>query len=329
MKAVQVSQFGPPSVLRLIECPDPVPGPGEVAIDVSHASVGLVDLFFRAGQFKDMQGMAQPPFVPGLEAAGRVRALGAGVTEFQIGERVVSMSAGSGTGGYASIFIAPASVMISLEKYEIDLALAVSVIPNAAMAHVALTKVACLKRGESVLIHGALGGFSSGFPGIAKLLGASRIVGTVRSSKLEAAAKTKLPYDRIVDSSNLSDALADEKFDVVINPIGGSVSTNSLALMKPGGRLIIAGNASGDWGQSVNTNDIWLANATVLGFNAGAYMSKYPEVVRPALEAARRAVADGVGFIELDLLPFEKATLAHERMESRKLNGRIVLTPAE
>ncbi|HEX4834234.1 MAG TPA: alcohol dehydrogenase catalytic domain-containing protein [Trebonia sp.] len=171
MKAVQVARFGDPSVLTVTDLPDPVPGPGQVAIDVTHAAVGLVDVFFRQGLYQDRPGMPQPPFVPGLEVAGTVRALGDGVTGLRVGEPVVSMSAG-GTGGYASAYVASADRVASTEGYGIDPALAVSVLPNAAMAHVALTRVAHLPAGESVLVHGALGGFAAAFPGIARQLGA-------------------------------------------------------------------------------------------------------------------------------------------------------------
>jgi NADPH:quinone reductase len=82
---------------------------------------------------------------------------------------------------------------VSLEGYDIDPAIAVSVIPNAAMAYAALTGVAHLLEGESVLVHGALGGLSSAFPGIAKQLGASRVVGTVRPGKLEAPTSRPTP----------------------------------------------------------------------------------------------------------------------------------------
>jgi NADPH2:quinone reductase len=235
MQAVQAISFGDPSVLTVTDLPDPKPAPGQIAIDVTHAAVGLIDVYFRQGLYKDMAGMPGLPFVPGLEVAGTVRELGEGVTGFTIGEKVVSMSAGSGVGGYASVYIAPISGVISIDGYDIDPALAVSVLPNAAMAHVALTHVVHLLEGDSVLIHGALGGFSAGFPGIARQLGASRVVGSVRASKRDAADLTKLPYDRIVDSSNLADELGDEKFDIIIDPVGGEIRTASrspLALVK-------------------------------------------------------------------------------------------------
>lgn len=327
MKAVQVVRFGDPSVLEVSNVPDPVPGAGEISIDVTHAAVGLVDVFFRQGQFKDVPGMAQPPFVPGLEVVGTVREVGAGVERLEIGDRVVAMSGGSGTGGYASIFIAQAKRCIALPEGSVSSALAVSMIPNGAMAHVALTRVARLAPGESVLIHGATGGLAAAFAAIAKQLGASRIVGTVRQSRLQAAKSTKLPYDEIVDSAMLPEALGDVKFDVVIDPVGGRSRSKSIELMRLGGRLVVVGNADGDWAHEVRTNDLWLQNKSVTGFNAGAYLQAFPELVPPALAAALQAVADGHGDIHVEELSFEQASLAHARMEGKTIEGRMVLVP--
>jgi NADPH2:quinone reductase len=318
MRAVQATAFGDPGVLAVVELPDPTPGPGQIAIDVTHSAVGLVDLFLRQGVYRDRPGMPQPPFVPGLEVAGTVRALGDGVTGFAVGEPVVSMSA-AGTGGYASVYVADVARVVSTG--DIDPAVAVSVVPNAAMAHMALSRVAHLEAGESVLVHGALGGFSAAFPGIARQLGASRVVGSVRASRL--ASVTKLPYDELVNSA----ALPDEKFDVVIDPVGGAVRTASLALLRPGGRLIVAGNASEDWEHKVDTNQLWLGSVTVAGFNAGAYTASHPQALRPGLDAAIAAVAAGLGEMEIDVLPLAEAVTAHERMERRDVAGRLVLRP--
>jgi NADPH2:quinone reductase len=326
MQAVLAAAFGDPGVLSVAGLPDPAPGAGQVSIDVTHAAVGLVDLFFRQGLYKDRPGTPQPPFVPGLEVTGTIRELGEGVTGFRVGERVVAMSQ-TGTGGYASVYVANAPLVVSVEGYGIDPAIAVSMIPNAAMAYAALTEVAHLKEGESVLVHGALGGLASAFPGVARRLGAARVTGTVLPGKLGAAKDTRLPYDRIVDSSQLPEVFGDEKFDVVIDPVGGSVRTQSLALMGPGGRLIAAGNASGDWGHTIADTQLWLGSITIAGFNAGAFLPAHPQVVRPALEAARAAVAAGLAETVVDVLPFTQAAIAHERMESRTLAGRMVLTP--
>jgi len=326
MKAVQAARFGDPAVLTIVDLPDPAPGLGQVAIDVSYAAVGLIDVFLRQGVYKDRPGMPQPPFVPGLEVAGTVRALGEGVTGFAIGEPVVTFSA-TGTGGYASVLVSDQALVVSTEGSGIDPALAVAIVPNAALAYLALANVARLSGGESILIHGALGGFAAAFPGIARQLGASRVVGSVRAGKLAAASATKLPYDQIVDSAELPGALSGQMFSVIIDPVCGAVRAQSLDLLAPGGRLLVVGNASGDWGQQIDSNRLWLGGLTVSGFNAGIYVPTHPQEVRPAVEAALKAVAAGLGDTEVDVLPFAEAVTAHERMESRALNGRIVLSP--
>ncbi|MFC0542246.1 quinone oxidoreductase family protein [Kutzneria chonburiensis] len=324
MKAVQVTRFGDPSVLAVAELPDPTPGPGQVAIDVTHAAVGLVDVYLRQGVYKHREGLPQPPYVPGLEVAGTVRALGDGVTGFAIGEPVVALS-GSGSGGYASVYVRDQAYVVSTAGYDIDPGLAVAVVPNAIMAHVALTRAARMSTGESVLIHGALGGFASAFPGMARHLGASRVVGTVRTEKF--GATTALPYDTLVDSAQLPDALAGEKFDVIVDPVGGTVRTQSLALLAPLGRLLLVGNASGDWDHRIDSNGIWYGTVSVTGFSAGAYLPSHPETIRPAAEAALTTVTAGLADTKIEVLPFADAATAHERLERHEVNGRIVLTP--
>jgi NADPH2:quinone reductase len=321
MKAVQVSRFGGPEVLTLVEMPDPEPGPGQVAIDVTHAAVGLVDVYIRQGLFGEAAGLPQPPYVPGLEIAGTVRALGEGVTGFSVGERVVSLSS-NGTGGYATVYVAARERVVSAEG--IDPALAVAVLPNAIMAHVALTRVARMAPGESVLIHGALGAFAAAFPGMARHLGAGRVVGTVRSERTGVAKATRLPYDLVVDSARLPD----EKFDVIIDPVGGDVRARSLDLLAPFGRLLLVGNASGDWDNRLPTNPVWQGNFVVAGFNAGGWFPAHPEATAPAAEAARQVVEAGLADTEIELLPLTDAATAHERLESHSANGRLVLTTA-
>ena len=262
MRAIQVSGFGPPEVLRLAELPDPAAGPGEVAIDVTHAAVGLIDVFIRQGLYRDRPGLPQPPYVPGLEVAGTVRALGEGVAGFEVGEPVVTLSAGSGAGGYAAIFVSDAAYVASLKDVSLDPALAVAVVPNGATAYLALTQIARMHDGERVLVHGALGGLAAGFPGIARQLGASRVTGTVRASDLDAAQQATLPYDEIIDSAQLPARLAGGRFDIVIDPVGGSVRTASIDLLAPGDAC--------SW--SVTLAETGITRSTATGSGGGTWL---------------------------------------------------------
>ena len=158
-----------------------------MAIDVTYAAVGLVDIYIRKGLYKDSAGLPQPPYVPGLEVAGTIRALGDGAEGFQVAEPVVTLSGTGAEGGYASVTVADAAMTVSLDGTGIGPAAAVAAVPNAATAYAALIEVAHLKPGERVLVHGALGGLASAFPGVARTLGAASVTGTARSSSPPSA----------------------------------------------------------------------------------------------------------------------------------------------
>ncbi len=126
MRAAVVTRFGGPEVFELAELPDPVPGPGQVAIDVAYAAVGLIDIYIRQGLYKDRAGLPQPPYVPGLEVAGTIRALGEGVEGFQVAEPVVTLSGTGAEGGYASVTVVDAAMTVSLDRTGIGPAAAVA-----------------------------------------------------------------------------------------------------------------------------------------------------------------------------------------------------------
>src|SRR5262249_33644715 len=156
------TRFGGPEVFELTELPDPTPEPGQVAIDVTYAAVGLIDVFIRQGRYQSRPGTPSPPYVPGLEVAGTIRAVGDGGTGFRIGEPVVTATgAGGSEGGYASVAIVDSALAVSLDGTGVDPAAAVAALPNAATAYVALTELAHFKKGERLLVNGALGGLAS------------------------------------------------------------------------------------------------------------------------------------------------------------------------
>ncbi|MFF0598669.1 quinone oxidoreductase family protein [Streptomyces antibioticus] len=327
MHAAVVTTFGSADVFELTELPAPVPGPGQVAIDVTHAAVGLIDVYLRQGLYKDQKGLPQPPYVPGLEVAGTVRALGDGVEGLRVGEPVVTLSGTGAEGGYASFAVVDAAMTVGLEGSGVDPALAVAAVPNAATAYLALTEVAHLKAGEHVLVHGALGGLASAFPGMARTLGAAGMTGTVRRPSLERARASALPYDEVLASDDFAETVGDRRFDVVVDPVGGQVRTDSLRVMAPLGRMLLVGNASGDWQHAVPTNHLWGGNLAMLGFAVGYHLPAHPEQARPAARAALEAIRQGLMPIDVQTLPLSQAGEAHRRIENGSVGGRLVLTP--
>jgi NADPH2:quinone reductase len=123
----------------------------------------------------------------GSRSPGTVRELGDGVDGLTVGEPVVTLSGSGAEGGYAAVSVVDARFAVGLGSSGVDPALAVATVPNAATAYLALTRVAHLQPGETVLVHGALGGLASTFPGVARSLRASRVVGTVRPTGLPTA----------------------------------------------------------------------------------------------------------------------------------------------
>jgi NADPH2:quinone reductase len=324
MHAMTISEFGGPQVLVPAELPDPKPGPGQISIDTSHAAVGLVDVFFRRGDRARRPGYPRPPFVPGLEVAGTVRELGDGVSDFQVGEPVVTLSQMS-LGGYATVTLADAALTVSLKGGDVDATQAVAVLPNATTAYLALTRVAHLREAEKVLVHGATGGLSAAFPAVARLLGASHITGTV-SSEARIADTAHLDYDEVVTSDQFVKVLDGRPVDVVVDPVGGDVRIASLDVLAPLGRILLLGHAARTPDSPVTGDYLWQRSAGMLGFSVGPYLHDNPSAARPAAEKVVNLLTTGRLAQRVDQLPLAQAAEAHRRLEAREVPGRIVLT---
>jgi NADPH2:quinone reductase len=324
MHAISVTAYGGPDVLQLIEAPDPVPGPGEVTIAVTHAAVGLIDGLIRSGTFADHAAVARPPFVPGLEVAGHIRALGSGVEGLTVGESVATLTLPK-LGGNAEIAVAPVALVVSLEGSGVDPAQAVAGLGNAATAYLALTRAAHLGAGETVLVHGAIGGLASAFPAVARMLGASRVVGTVRTAAKADAARA-LGLDDVIVSDDFPAGLNDEKFDVIVDPVGGDQRGESLDVLAPLGRLVVVGSAVGNTAVAVDTNRIWTSSIAVIGFSVGLVLAIDPTLGIPAGRAVLPLLAGGELSLPITELPLADAAEAHRLMDARSVVGRLVLT---
>ena len=103
--------------------------------------------------------------------------------------------------------------------------------------------------------------------------------------------------------------------------------TASIDLLAPGGRLLVVGNASGDWNHQIDSNRIWRGNLAVLGFSVGSFLPGHKDLARPAATAAIRAAVAGLARAHVETLPLSSAAIAHERLENHTVNGRLVLHP--
>ncbi|MEU6084027.1 zinc-binding dehydrogenase [Streptomyces sp. NPDC047108] len=317
-----IPRFGDAEVLAYAEAEPPTPGPGQVAIDVTHAGVNYAEILFRQGAVD-----VPLPYVPGIEAAGRVRALGDGVKDLRVGQPVTALTMTMG-GGYGEVAVTDAQLVAPLPE-EADLALMAAVPSNSTTAWLVLREVARLRKDERVLVHAAAGGVGSQLGQVAKLLGAGQVVGTVGSpEKLEKAAA--FGYDEVVLRSELPSSVKELTegwgFDVAVDPVGGTTRRESIDALAQGGRLVAMGNASGADSVHFDANELWFSGKGVLGFNLGALSGERPGAVTPVLRRVVDAVLDGGLRVEVgEVLPLRDAAEAHRRIESGRSTGKLVL----
>jgi len=324
VKALAITRFGGPEVLESVELPVPEPGDGEVTIDVAYAGANYAEVLYRRGVVD-----VPLPFVPGIEVSGRIRALGPGVRELQIGEPVAALAIVAG-GGYAEV-VRTTAMLVSRLPDGADselMALASGIPSNTTTAFIALDHVARLRKGETVLVHAAAGGVGSQLGQVARLLGASRVTGVVGSPEKREVAQG-FGYDEVIVGSVTAESSPQGGFDVILDMVGGAAREQSLESLAMGGRMVVMGNASAGEDVRLSANELWLSGKGVLGFNLAALSAAHPDAVRRALNRAVQSVLEGRVRVEIsDVLPLSDAARAHERIESRASTGKLVLDVA-
>ncbi len=284
MKAVQITSYDGPDGLSYEEIPAPEPGPGQVALDVEYAGANYVEALFAGGFVPN-----PVPWVPGIEASGRIRSLGADVDGFVVGEPVAALTINGG-GGYGQVAVTHAGLVAPLPA-GMDPALAAVVPSNTTTALIVLERIAHLSAGEHVLVHAAAGGLGSQFGQVARILGAGRVVGVV-GSEVKRQAALALGYDEVWLRDDLATA-APGQFDVIADPVAGPARQTSLGLLRLGGRLLAVGDAAQAGDQQISSNTLWFAGIGVLGFNLGALSAAEPHIVGTYLRRALALVASG------------------------------------
>ncbi len=319
MKAFQVVDFNTPATLAEID--RPVPGNGEVLVEIAACGLNFADLLMQTGQY---QATPEPPFTLGLEIAGVVRALGHGVTNLAPGDRVAMFSGSGGLAEYGC-FAAAGCQRLPDEMSYVDAA-AFQVAYGT--SHLALCHRARLQAGETVLVLGAAGGVGLTAIQIAKLCGANVIAVARGAQKLAVAAQAGA--DHLIDSDS-ADIRAQVKAlggaDVVFDPVGGAPFKAALRACKPEARIIVIGFASGEVPQ-IPANILLVKNLTVIGLYWGGYMGFAPQVLTDSLAALMRWYSQGKLRPHVShVMPLDQAAQALELLRSRRSTGKVVVTP--
>jgi NADPH2:quinone reductase len=322
MKAIRVHATGEADVLRLEEIPDPVPAAGEALIRLEAIGVNFIEIYQRKGQYP----MA-PPFTPGTEGAGTVVGVGPGVSDVQVGKRVVSESL---RGSYAQLAVAPAARLVRLPDV-IDTKTAAAVMLQGMTAHYLAASSHALERGDTCLVHAAAGGVGLLLCQIAKRRGA-RVLATVSTSAKaalarEAGADEVILYteqDFVAEVKRLTDGRG---VRAVYDSVGKSTFDKSLECLMPRGLMVLFGQSSGP----VPPIDPQLLNRKGSLFLTRPKLADYT-LTRDEL-AARAAdilgwVIDGSLKVRIDrTYDLADAAEAHRALEQRQTTGKILLLP--
>ena len=328
MLAVRVTEFGSADVLVATENPDPVAGPGEVLIDVEAAGVNRADVLFRAGAYH--RGPALPA-VPGLEGAGRVRAVGDGVAGFAVGDRVMAWGATDDPGFYAQLAAVPAERVLPVPA-------GVQLTAAAALPVAWLTAWYCLNRlgelgaGDTVLVHAGASGVGSAAVQIAKAAGATVLATAGGPAKL--AWVSTLGADEVLDHRNcdvpaeVGRLTGGRGADLVLDLVGGDTFAGSLRAVGRAGHVVALANVALA-PSTIDTRDFYPRNVHIHGFQLNDLLDHGYDP-RPELRELLAALAEGRFNVPVDAtFALPDAPAAHRHLESRTALGKLVLTPAD
>jgi NADPH:quinone reductase len=315
MRAIQVTEFGGPEVLRLVDLPTPEPGDGEVLVRVSRAGINYADTHQRRNEYL---AAAELPLVPGAEVAG--------VRE-DTGERVVAMC---GTGGYAEYATAPAALTVPIPD-GVDDGTALALVLQGLTAWHLYRPSARVQEGESVVVHAAAGGVGSLAVQLGRAMGAGRVIATASSEEKRALA-LELGADAAVDAApegmaeRLIEANGGRRVDVVFEMAGGEVFEQSLTALAPFGRVIAYGNASGE-ANTVATGRLMRRSAAVVGFWLMHLVGRPEMVAEPLADLFARAARGELRAVVGATYPLAEAARAHTDMQARRTTGKLLLDP--
>ncbi|MFJ8354284.1 MULTISPECIES: quinone oxidoreductase family protein [Bacillus cereus group] len=322
MKAIVVTSFGGPEVMKYTDVGIPTISENQVLIRIVATSVNFADIKSRYGK----KGNKALPFIPGIDAAGIVERVGSHVKNIHPGQRVIAFPQ---NGSYAEYVVANENLTFVLPD-EVDFQTAAACPIVSFTSYNLLANVARLQKDEAVLIHAAAGGIGTTAIQLAKLLGAGKVIGTVGS---EAKRKIALDAgaDYVICNQNedfvekVNDLTNGEGVNVILDSISGTVSERSLDCLAYYGRLVHFGNASGEVG-NFRTKDLHASCRSILGFSFGTTRKKHPESLKETANQVFRYLRDGSLLIKATKsFPLQDAGKAHEWVESRQSTGKVIL----
>lgn len=323
MRALQVERLSNDlSGVSIREIPRPIAGPGEVLIKVEAASLNYPDLLMTSGGY---QTKPEPPFTLGGDLAGRVEALGEGVTDLEVGQRVWAV-------GFSSFseYVVHTQGAVGALPEGLDAAQGAAFGAAYMTAWVALVERARLEPGEWVLVHGSTGGMGLAAIDLAKALGAKVIATSTSDEKLDLVDRLYAP-DCLINTrggfrERVLEVTGGKGANVIFDPVNGDVFDESVRCIAFDGRLLVIGFTSGEH-RSLRSNIAMIKAFSLMGVRAGEYGRKFPERRKAAIaELVKLADAGKIRPHVDSVFPLEQWREAFGRMQDRQAVGKIILT---
>ncbi|MGE5619018.1 MAG: quinone oxidoreductase family protein [Sphingomonadaceae bacterium] len=322
MKLIRVHQYGGPEVMRLEEAPVPAPDPGEALVKVEAIGVNFIDIYVRSGAYK-----GNLPLTPGNEGAGTVEAVGPGVTEVKVGDRVAW---GTAPGSYAEYHLVPVAKLAPIPD-GVSFQQAAAVMLQGMTAHYLSTSTYPLKEGDSCLIHAAAGGLGQLLCQMAKMQGA-RVIGTAGSPEKAEIAR-QAGADEVVLYREQDFVAAARQFTagsgvrVVYDTVGKDTFERGLDALARRGYMVLVGQASGPVPpidpRILNVKgSLYLTRPSLVDYTATReeLLSRARDVLRWLQAGKLRVKVDRV-------LSLAEAPEAHRALAARETAGKVLLLP--
>lgn len=322
MRAVLCTHHGMPEDLVLSDIPAPVPGKGQLLIEVHASSLNFPDVLMIQGKYQSQPPM---PFSPGGEIAGRVIGIGEGVEGWKQGDRVFG---GTGSGGFAEQVVVPAAVMRRMPD-NMDYATASGISTTYGTSYYALKQRADLQPGETLLVTGAGGGVGIAAVELGVAMGARVIAAASSDEKLELARSAGATEFINYSTTRLKDQVkaitGGRGVDVIYDPVGGALFDDCMRSIAWYGRVLVIGFADGEI-PKLPTNLVLLKSCQVIGVFYGAWTARDPA-------GTAQNMREIVGFYESGRLqprigarfPMERCAEAMRCLMERRALGKVVL----
>jgi NADPH:quinone reductase len=323
MKAIRVHSYGGPDVMKYEDVAEPKPAKGEVLVKIAAAGLNFIDVYFRSGLYK----VAQLPFIPGQEGAGTVAAIGDGVTEVNLGDRVAYAMT---QGAYAEYGVVPAWRLVKLPE-NIDFKSGAAIMLQGMTAQYLTHSTFPLKPGHKALVHAGAGGVGLLLIQVAKKLGATVYTTVGNEAKADlargAGADETIIYSNQDFEAEVKRLTGGRGVDVVYDSVGATTFDKSMSCLRPRGYMVLFGQSSGpvppmDPGVLFIKGSLFLTRPSLTH-----YASTRDEILSRTADLFRWFGAGELKVKVDHVFKLEEAAKAHQALEGRRTTGKVVLIP--